>query len=94
MLKHRTSEEVFSLFPEVLAARIADLRYDEQVALFRFITLKYSADAMADAERGRPQLSQKLLTLAERTGAAAETADEIWNICKEHMKESPEESSS
>lgn len=84
-MKHNNKVQGFETL-DALAEEVGNLRYDALKDFLVHLRDKIQKDAIADAGRGRPLLSKKLLDVSNSLGKAAIKVYDVWEICECRMK--------
>ena len=85
-MKHPT-ELAVSVTPEMLAFKLANLRYDAMAKYLGHLSDQIMADAEKDRAAGKTQLADRLSQVSRYLGVAAHHMGAAWEICAPYMKE-------
>lgn len=86
MSKHKTQIEV-PINHKQLARSMADLRYDALGSIVFELAFCLSKDADVDASKNHPKVAKMLTKIAHKLYDCKNDIDELWDLCKPHMKE-------
>jgi hypothetical protein len=77
----------FTLTPQQVATKLADMRYDALADFLNTLAGTLSLQAAGDSVAGRIMLSQELDLAATKIWEAKDHIKEAWKICEPFMKE-------
>ena len=83
--KHPTVVTGYHGSIEQLAKEVCDMRYDKLAEFFQACSLDLKNQAVADANRGRNQLSQKLFRASQTCTELTFQTTAIFELCKPYM---------
>lgn len=86
-MKHPIKIDGWDESLEILAKRIADMRYDKQVEFFDYLQAEYIKQYEGDSAAGRKKLAAQLLELWGSIINAKASMTAAWTISKPFMKD-------
>ena len=85
--KHTMRVKGVGFSSKELARRVGDLYYDELSSFLNALDMKLFYDAMADSDRGRNKLADKLFETRKLIDQAGFRIADAWKICEKHTLE-------